>query len=85
MPSIRRSLLNWYAVHKRALPWRGETVSPYGTWVSEIMCQQTRVDAVVPHYHKWMAAFPTVQALAAAGEDEVNALWAGLGFYRRCR
>ena len=61
------------------------TVSAYGVWVSEIMCQQTRVEAVIPYWLAWMEAFPTVQALAAATEEEVNARWAGLGFYRRAR
>lgn len=60
-------------------------VSAYGVWVSEIMLQQTRVEAVIPYYLKWMAKFPTVQHLANATEDEVNAHWAGLGFYRRAR
>ena len=60
-------------------------VSPYGVWVSEIMCQQTRVEAVIPYWLAWMEAFPTVQALASASEESVNAKWAGLGFYRRAR
>lgn len=55
----------------------------YGTWVSEIMLQQTRVEAVVPYWLRWMDQFPTVSALADASSDEVNAAWAGLGFYRR--
>jgi A/G-specific adenine glycosylase len=60
-------------------------VTPYGIWVSEIMLQQTRVEAVVAYWCKWMEAFPTVQALAAATPEQVNAHWAGLGFYRRAR
>jgi len=62
-----------------------QEVTPYGVWVSEIMLQQTRVEAVIPYYLKWMKSFPTVFALAEASEDEVNAHWAGLGFYRRAR
>jgi A/G-specific adenine glycosylase len=61
------------------------SVSAYGVWVSEIMCQQTRVEAVIPYWLAWMEAFPTVEALAAASEEAVNARWAGLGFYRRAR
>ena len=61
------------------------SVSAYGVWVSEIMLQQTRVEAVIPYYKKWMKSFPTVEDLANATEDEVNAHWAGLGFYRRAR
>lgn len=60
-------------------------ISAYGVWVSEIMLQQTRVEAVIPYYIKWMKSFPTVQSLASATEDEVNAHWAGLGFYRRAK
>jgi A/G-specific adenine glycosylase len=62
-----------------------ETVSPYGTWVSEVMLQQTRVETVVSYWTRWMARFPTVAALAAASPDTVNALWTGLGYYRRAR
>jgi A/G-specific adenine glycosylase len=61
------------------------TVTAYGVWVSEIMLQQTRVEAVIPYWIKWMKVFPTVQDLAAADPETVNALWAGLGFYRRAR
>lgn len=60
-------------------------VSAYGVWVSEIMLQQTRVEAVIPYWIRWMKSFPTVQDLAAASEEQVNAHWAGLGFYRRAR
>ena len=62
-----------------------QTISAYGTWVSEIMLQQTRVEAVIPYYLKWMQSFPTVHDLAAATEEQVNSHWAGLGFYRRAR
>ena len=60
-------------------------VSPYATWVSEIMCQQTQVETVIRYYRKWMEKFPTVQDLAAASAEEVNSVWAGLGYYRRAR
>jgi A/G-specific adenine glycosylase len=60
-------------------------VSGYGVWVSEIMLQQTRVEAVIPYYLRWMKRFPTVFDLAEASEEDVNAHWAGLGFYRRAR
>ena len=60
-------------------------VSAYGVWVSEIMLQQTRVEAVIPYYLKWMTSFPTVEILADATPDQVNSHWAGLGFYRRAR
>lgn len=60
-------------------------VAPYETWVSEIMLQQTRVDTVVEYFLRWIDKFPTVAALAEANEEDVNALWAGLGYYRRAR
>ncbi len=81
---MRESLLDWYGAHKRDLPWRA-TDDPYRIWVSEIMLQQTRVAAVLEHYRRFLEAFPNVQALAAASEPEVLALWSGLGYYRRAR
>jgi A/G-specific adenine glycosylase len=57
----------------------------YGVWVSELMLQQTQVDRVLPYFCRWMAAWPTAAQLAAASEEEVNELWAGLGYYRRAR
>src|SRR6202789_4226033 len=81
---MRAVLLTWYRAHKRDLPWR-TTRDPYRIWVSEIMLQQTRVAAGLEHYRLFLVAFPTVQALAAASEAEVLALWSGLGYYRRAR
>ena len=83
-PAFRHALLAWFEEHKRDLPWR-RTRDPYAIWVSEIMLQQTRVAAVLEHYARWMERFPRVEALAAAGEPEVLALWSGLGYYRRAR
>ena len=77
-------MLNWYADAKRYLPWR-RTRDPYAIWVSEIMLQQTRVAAAIPFYERFMARFPTVEALAAAPEAHVLAHWAGLGYYTRAR
>lgn len=77
-------LLAWYRRHRRAMPWR-EEVSPYRTMVSELMLQQTRVDTVIPYFHKFMESFPTVEALADAPEERVLERWAGLGYYRRAR
>jgi A/G-specific adenine glycosylase len=81
---LRLSLLDWYDAHRRDLPWRRDA-DPYPVWVSEIMLQQTRVAAVLDHYARWMHRFPTVQALAAAREQSVLALWSGLGYYHRAR
>ena len=80
---IREKLLQWYAVRRRNLPWREPGTSAYGTWVSEVMLQQTRVATVVEYWQRWMQTFPTVQDLAAAPLEKVNELWSGLGYYRR--
>jgi A/G-specific adenine glycosylase len=77
-------LLTWFVDRRRDLPWR-RVADPYATWVSEIMLQQTRVEAVIPYFERWMARFPDVHALAAASEEEVLQHWAGLGYYRRAR
>ncbi len=82
--AMRRELLAWYARHKRELPWRRDR-DPYRVWVSEIMLQQTRVAAVLEHYHAFLQAFPTLQHLAGAPEEQVLARWSGLGYYRRAR
>jgi A/G-specific adenine glycosylase len=81
---LRAALLSWYDRNRRDLPWR-RSRDPYAIWVSEVMLQQTRVAAVVEKYQAFMARFPTVFALAVAPEQEVLALWSGLGYYRRAR
>src|SRR5579863_6193088 len=81
---LRQQLLAWYARNQRDLPWR-RSRDPYAIWVSEIMLQQTRVAAVVERYQAFLARFPTVAALARASEQDVLALWSGLGYYRRAR
>jgi len=81
---FRKGLLAWYDVHARDLPWRKDR-DPYRVWVSEIMLQQTRVAAVIEHYHEFLRRFPTVQKLAAARGSSVLAAWSGLGYYRRAR
>ncbi len=77
-------LLAWYEQHRRHLPWRDHS-NPYAVWVSEVMLQQTRVEAVIPYFERWMARFPTLQSLAEASEQEVLRLWEGLGYYSRAR
>ena len=77
-------LLAWYGSGRRDFPWRRAT-GPYAIWVSEIMLQQTRAQAVIPYYERFLARFPTVEALAAAAEPEVLAVWSGLGYYSRAR
>lgn len=77
-------LLSWYKANKRDLPWR-HTKEPYHIWVSEIMLQQTRVEAVLPYYHRFLNALPTVRALAEAPTELLLKLWEGLGYYSRVR
>src|SRR5262245_2491734 len=83
-PRLRRRLLSWFARHRRDLPWRRDR-DPYRIWVSEVMLQQTTVAAVIPYFERFVATFPTVTELAAADEQDVLKLWAGLGYYRRAR
>jgi A/G-specific adenine glycosylase len=88
----RRALLAFYDARRRELPWRrrapgrgGAGPEPYQVWISEVMLQQTRVEAVVPYYQSWMERFPDVDALAAAPLDDVLRAWEGLGYYSRAR
>src|SRR5579885_3102730 len=82
--SLRKQLLSWYDGAHRRLPWR-ETRDPYRIWVSEIMLQQTRVQAVIPYYERFLARFPNVESLAQAPEEQLLTLWSGLGYYSRAR
>ncbi|HJS57712.1 MAG TPA: A/G-specific adenine glycosylase [Vicinamibacteria bacterium] len=82
--ALRARLLGWYRRNRRALPWR-RTHDPYRIWVSEVMLQQTTVKAVLPYYEAFVERFPSVEALAAAREEDVLAAWSGLGYYHRAR
>ncbi|KAG5009106.1 hypothetical protein JHK87_017621 [Glycine soja] len=90
---LRVALLDWYDLNRRDLPWRttfkqeDEEVErrAYGVWVSEVMLQQTRVQTVIAYYNRWMQKWPTIHHLAQASLEEVNEMWAGLGYYRRAR
>jgi len=83
-PGIVPRLLEWFAANARELPWRADR-DPYRVWLSEIMLQQTRVSAVIAYFERFVAELPTVEALAAADEETLMRLWAGLGYYRRMR
>lgn len=91
--SISDNLLQWYDRNARDLPWRlppgarlpDDPAFPYRVWLSEVMLQQTTVAAVKPYFAKFTATWPTVEALAAASDDDVMAAWAGLGYYSRAR
>ncbi|MEA4812420.1 MAG: A/G-specific adenine glycosylase [Anaerolineaceae bacterium] len=81
---IAAPLLAWYDRNARELPWRSHP-SPYRTWVSEIMLQQTQVETVLPYFERFMARFPTIESLSNAQQSEVLSLWEGLGYYSRAR
>src|ERR1700745_791516 len=78
------ALVEWFLEHQRSLPWR-VTYDPYHVWVSEVMLQQTQVEAALPYYERFLREFPSIQELACAEEEHVLKLWAGLGYYRRAR
>ncbi|MEB3331634.1 MAG: 8-oxo-dGTP diphosphatase MutT [Synechococcaceae cyanobacterium] len=95
-PELRIRLLAWWQQHGRhAIPWKlgpdgrpqadGEALDPFGVFVAEVMLQQTQLRVVLPYWQRWMEAFPTLEVLAAAGEQEVLLLWQGLGYYVRAR
>ena len=81
---FRSHLLRWYAQEGRRLPWR-EHIAPYRTWVSEIMLQQTRVEAVIPYFERFITTFPSLRDLAEADDDLLHKMWEGLGYYSRVR
>ena len=83
--NFARKLIRWQRRHGRhGLPWQG-TRDPYRIWLSEVMLQQTQVATVIPYYQRFVETYPTVAALAAASEEDVLRLWAGLGYYSRGR
>lgn len=77
-------ITEWYKKHQRPLPWRVEP-TPYHVWISEIMLQQTRIEAVIPYYHRFIAELPDIKSLANADEEVLMKLWQGLGYYSRVR
>jgi A/G-specific adenine glycosylase len=85
--ALRRRLLAWYDASARSLPWRGPQhgADPYRVWLAEAMAQQTQVARVIPYFRRFVSRLPTLEALAAAPEEEVLALWSGLGYYARAR
>ncbi len=84
LKDIPKPLLKWYDENRRRLPWREEP-TPYRVWVSEIMLQQTRVEAVKPYFERFMKRLPDIRSLAEAPEEELLKLWEGLGYYNRVR
>jgi len=84
LEEIIKPLLSWYEENKRDLPWRREP-TPYHVWVSEIMLQQTRVEAVKGYYERFLTALPQIEDLAACPENKLLKLWEGLGYYNRVK
>ena len=84
MKAFAKTITAWYQKNARDLPWR-RTKDPYKIWISEIMLQQTTVNAVIPHFERWLLVFPTVDHLARAPLQKVLAQWQGLGYYNRAR
>ncbi len=79
---MRTALLGWYRRNRVSLPWRG-TNDPYRIWVAEVMLQQTRIAAVLPHYQEFLKAFPTIESLSGSSRERILERWAGMGYYRR--
>lgn len=84
LKKIVKPLLSWFSGHARVLPWR-EDAAPYRVWVSEIMLQQTRVEAVKPYFERFVTALPDIRSLAECEEEKLLKLWEGLGYYNRVR
>lgn len=84
LSNIVEPLLSWYEENRRILPWR-EDPTPYHVWISEIMLQQTRVEAVKAYYHRFLKELPDIESLADAEEEKLLKLWEGLGYYNRVR
>src|SRR3990167_3694716 len=81
---LMESLHFWFFQNRRTFPWR-DNRSPYRTWISEVMLQQTRASVVIPYFLRWIEQFPDIRALAAASIDTVIKNWEGLGYYSRAR
>lgn len=82
--TVTSALQDWFLIHQRPLPFR-TTKDPYRIWISEIMAQQTQIDTMLPYYARWMAKWPTLDALALASDEELLKAWEGLGYYTRVR
>lgn len=84
MKDVVDKLIHWYYINKRDLPWRRDK-DPYHVWISEIMLQQTRIEAVISYYYRFMEVLPDISSLARVDEDQLLKLWEGLGYYNRAR
>lgn len=84
LENMIQPLIAWYQIHQRPLPWRSDPI-PYHVWISEIMLQQTRIEAVIPYYERFLKELPDIASLAAVPDDQLMKLWEGLGYYSRAR
>ena len=84
LEALVEPLVHWYELNRKTFPWR-EDPTPYRVWISEIMLQQTRIEAALPYYTRFLEAFPDVRALASAEQEKVLKLWQGLGYYSRAK
>jgi A/G-specific adenine glycosylase len=84
VPFFRSTLLAWFGVHQRKLPWR-KKYHPYHVWISEIMGQQTQMERVVDYFTRWISLFPDIESVASASEQSIFKAWEGLGYYSRAR
>ena len=84
LDNITQPLIKWFEANKRPLPWR-EDRDPYHVWISEIMLQQTRIEAVMRYYRRFMEALPDIESLSKVDDDKLMKLWEGLGYYSRAR
>ncbi len=83
--NFSQKITEWYLINGRDdLPWR-KKISPYRVWISEIMLQQTQVKTVIPFFKKFIQKYPNLKSIASASEDDILAMWTGLGFYRRAK
>ena len=81
---VIKKIMTWYQENQRPLPWREDT-NPYHVWISEVMLQQTRIEAVIRYYHRFMKELPTIKDLANVEDEKLMKLWEGLGYYTRAR
>lgn len=84
MKDIFSAIIEWHKINRRSMPWRDDP-TPYHVWLSEIMLQQTRIEAVIPYYHRFLSALPTIKDLSECDDDKLMKLWQGLGYYSRAR
>lgn len=84
MKEFQKDLIDWYIKNHRPLEFRLKK-EPYEIWISEIMAQQTRIEAMLPYFKRWMQLLPNIESVAKCDDEKLNKLWQGLGYYSRCK